>query len=466
MRKIFISLLLVLILLAPLVPTRAAHAQIPVTVTSDAPFWSKEFGLDFLARILARMVSQMFTNATVEWLRSGGKGGGPLFVTDFNAFVKDAANEASGAFITNLGLSDLLCGPFPLAFDISFWGGSSRSNPYDRFDCTIEDVVANMEDWQREFSNGGWEAWNEILKPHNRGNSAYLLAMDAAISLGSDAEGETGLRASASGGLLGQQKCEPIDVPLGNGESVTDFKCTVTTPGDAIHGSLTDAFGKNADWLFSVDEINELVVAFADFAVTNLFESDDGILGGGAREDVSGSNRPISSARDTLTRALTRLVNLLNRSANIVEEYISNTLQSRRDEIRNGTCAPFDTSPSCYYTTENGGCDPTIVGDSVLRACPILFEYEGEMVNARQLLNTLRSLSSSVEYDIQNTIPTLRTFDDLKEYSATLTLLWNSARNNIRTSEGVMREGQIEETENKLEDLESILDQYAIAVNQ
>src|SRR3989338_9513123 len=67
--------------------------------------------LDGIAYQLARMAINKITKDIVSWIKGGGRNGKPLFVTNWQDFLKDVANEASGIFIQDLELTEI-CKPF------------------------------------------------------------------------------------------------------------------------------------------------------------------------------------------------------------------------------------------------------------------------------------------------------------------------------------------------------------------
>lgn len=454
--RLIVAIFLGTILVAAPLPSRAQF--VPVWVMQDTPFETKEGWLDTLMKPLARRIASLFVNATVDWLRAGGKGGGPLFITDFQKFAEDALVNASGEFINQLGLSDLLCGPFPFAFDIGFFGGAGR-NKYEQFDCTIEDVVANMEDWQNDFNSGGWKAWHENMKPQNRSSSAFMLALDTAIVAGEQEREEATTKAGASGGMLPSQLCADVTYPTSAGTVVTEERCIDTTPQEAIATAVHDTLGSSMDWLVDADEISELVTAVADFAINQLMNEASGLLGSdpGPRnlERDSGTAIGVETGKQSLRSLAGSAITTVDRTANILQAYINEQLALQQDPPYNPLlCSP--SNPSCLYTVDNGGCalSPPIKG------CPVLVSYGGSTFDAQELYTNLRMQSATLSSFRDVTVSTATTIGELSDLARDLQSLWTTSKQWIRITEGIMNEAQISDIERRITSTDDSLSEF------
>ncbi len=450
------ALFLGIILVAAPMPSRAQF--VPVWVVEDTPFDVKENLLDTMMKPLARRIASMFVNATVDWLRAGGKGGGPLFITDFQKFAEDALVNASGEFINQLGLSDLLCGPFPFAFDISFFGGAGR-NKYEQFDCTIEDVVANVEDWQNDFNSGGWQAWHEYMKPQNRASSAFMLALDTAIVAGEQEREEATSKASASGGILPSQLCADVTYPTSAGTVVTEERCIDTTPQEAVVTAVHDTLGSSMDWLVDADEISELITAVTDFAISQLMNDASGLLGSdpGPRnlERDSGTAIGVETGKQSLRSLTSSAITTVDRTANILQAYITEQLSLQQDPPYSPLlCSP--SNPSCLYTVDNGGCalSPPIKG------CPVLVFYGGNTFDAQDLYTNLRLQSVELGSFRDVAVSTATSIGELSDLGRDLQSLWNASKQWIRITETIMNEAQISDIERRIASTDDSLSEF------
>jgi len=82
------------------------------TGTEDIEFnrCIREYVLNPIAWFIAKTIIRQFTKGIVNWINSGFEGS-PTFV-DPDTFLTDVADQASGAFIKQLGLEGILCSPF------------------------------------------------------------------------------------------------------------------------------------------------------------------------------------------------------------------------------------------------------------------------------------------------------------------------------------------------------------------
>ena len=128
-------------------------------------------GWDSLAWTAASLFIQKIVDSTVDWINNGFNGG-PFFVTNFGDFIEDAADQASGLVLEKLKLTGLC---YDFAPRLEFNLGAERKTPMEeRMRCTISRVIDNIEDFQRDFANGGWAGWIAITAPQNNIYGAYL----------------------------------------------------------------------------------------------------------------------------------------------------------------------------------------------------------------------------------------------------------------------------------------------------
>src|SRR3989344_9438205 len=58
-----------------------------------------EYVLDLAVEILKKQLLDYIVDQIIQWIQGGGK---PQFVTDWDGFLKDAANRATGQFLQEL----------------------------------------------------------------------------------------------------------------------------------------------------------------------------------------------------------------------------------------------------------------------------------------------------------------------------------------------------------------------------
>jgi len=224
-------------------------------------------------------------------------------VTDWEGYLIAAADNASGYFINELGLTEL-CEPFArhtrsaLTVGISGKGVSLR----ERAKCTISDALINLEAFYRDFSDGSWDRWLELTQiPANNPFISYWVGLED-LQRKRDAQVEKSLyEALASEGFLGVQRCEPatdededgLDVPVGE-------DCTIVTPGELVEEQLRDVFGSEIEELGLADELDEILLALMRRLISELRFRSSGVL----RTPVGPINPPNDSDGDGVPDSL------------------------------------------------------------------------------------------------------------------------------------------------------------------
>ncbi|NCO15552.1 MAG: hypothetical protein GW899_02280, partial [Parcubacteria group bacterium] len=139
--------------------------------------WVKEDLVKSLRDVIAKRIIDYIVDQTIVWIQGGGQ---PKFVTDWDGFLKDAANIAFDQVIKDVGLAQL-CSPFKLQVQISLLPVQQFQQ---RIDCTLDDVVKNIEDFYNDFEKGGWIAYNETWQPQGNYYGEMLMIHDEMITRG------------------------------------------------------------------------------------------------------------------------------------------------------------------------------------------------------------------------------------------------------------------------------------------
>ena len=245
---------------------------IPGLGSASLPIPGASGSLDSIFYNIAKMALKKITRDIVQWIRSGGRYGGPLFVTNWEDFLKNVANEASGIFIEEFELTEI-CQPFRPRLELLIHGG--RGSPYyQRARCTIDDLARNVEDFYRDFKNGGWTRWFEItMIPQNNFYGSYYLALEEKILRESVALNAKQSEAIAGGGFLGQEVCVTASSQTG-----TCLKWNITSPGALIQDQLEEVFGSDIRQLELADEIDEVIEAAFQALFSSLRTRSSGIF--------------------------------------------------------------------------------------------------------------------------------------------------------------------------------------------
>lgn len=142
----------------------AQTAMVPTTDLVQAPQTLMEWAKQMLGIVLKRAILDRIVDQTVAWIQNDFQGK-PPFLQDPEAFKKQVIDNSVGAAIQSIVPG--LCSPFSLQVQIGATGPARLSQP---FDCTLKDVVSNINNFEEEFSKDGnkrWLRFATIWQPQN-----------------------------------------------------------------------------------------------------------------------------------------------------------------------------------------------------------------------------------------------------------------------------------------------------------
>jgi len=192
-----------------------------------------------LRDIIAKRIIDYIVDQTVTWVQGGGK---PKFVTDWNGFLKDAGNIAFDQVIKDVGLA-WLCQPFSLQVRISLLPVPKFSQ---RLDCTLDDVVKNIDDFYRDFENGGWIAYNEAWQPQNNYYGQMIMIHDEILTRTAAKTEAAKNEALAGKGFLSVKNCLERD------DEGKCLKEEIVTPGDIVGEAVARGVTSDIDWAANI----------------------------------------------------------------------------------------------------------------------------------------------------------------------------------------------------------------------
>ncbi len=136
----------------------------------------KENCLDAIVRDLVMQTLNRITLATVDWINSGFDGK-PFYVENTGAFFRNIAEDEFRLFEASLtGLNNPGLQPFGQNIVRAFELGLRR-----RFEQNMQSSLhqvllngASRQQWQLDFSVGGWVGYNAFLQPNNNIFGAYI----------------------------------------------------------------------------------------------------------------------------------------------------------------------------------------------------------------------------------------------------------------------------------------------------
>lgn len=265
---------------------------IPPIPVSDAALRTKEVGitafgftvpgisLDSIAIAIAKLALEQILNATTAWVRNGFEGN-PAYVTDPLQFFTKIADNVAGEFIAGSELG-FLCSPFQAKIRLAL---ARRQTQRRQFQCTLTQVVGNIEGFLNNFSQGGWDAW--FVMTQNDNNNPYGEFVEAQIELDARVAQALGLQKEQlrwDSGFLGWSECVQNDPDTGECLRRGPTK----TPGKVIEGQLENVLGSGVRQLELADEFDELVAALFSqllkqvvFGAQGLFNGSSSGVGGG-----------------------------------------------------------------------------------------------------------------------------------------------------------------------------------------
>lgn len=254
----------------------------------------KEYFLDNVAYMIAKMALRELTGSVVNWINSGFEGN-PAFVSNPAEFFKDVGDQLLGEMIIGQENLAFLCSPFSIDLRLQL---AFKYRPFQkRISCTLSDVISNVTGAVEgasingftagDFSQGGWPAFVTMTtEPQNNLYGAYVQADFELSARIADMKKLKSDELNQGRGFLSWKKCTDIAAPgdanfvgptqPGEGssnltsntvgpEEANSFKrqqnCEVQTPGSVIAGVLDANAAGPLQELHLADEINEVVSA-------------------------------------------------------------------------------------------------------------------------------------------------------------------------------------------------------------
>jgi len=259
--------------------------------TNDGPNSAKEsqmtiFGytipiaMDTIAIAIVKHIIERMVDSTVDWINNGFEDN-PAYATDPKQFFTNIADYTAGEFILGSDLA-FLCSPFQTQIKLALINSRSNRN---QFQCSLTEVVGNIDAFYDDFSVGGWDGW--FVMTQNSANNPYGAYMDAKIELDSRIAEAVGIQSNQldwNSGFLSWSECIVPDPYTGE---CLKRSPVVKTPGTVIESQLEGVLGTGLKQLELADEFDEMIGALVGalleetvFGVKGLF-ADHGSVGSG-----------------------------------------------------------------------------------------------------------------------------------------------------------------------------------------
>lgn len=270
--------------------------DVPRAKGGDIALAIKEYGLDGIARWIARRMLKDYLNQMVDEINTGGRTRrGPSFATNWRNFLIDAERRGEdifGVILANTELCPYFGGKLRTMYrakpgKIEAQDKVGNLDPYrTRAKCTMPYGWAPQDLDNNFVQGGGWAALMRLAEPQNNAYGSILMsaselaaqrALEATTDYGEITAGRgfTGTRASCTGGQPGgiciSSSC--VGGPY-NGKFCFDNKscaalnnkarCTfmgeILTPSNVLGDSASNYIDQNVSWLISSDEISEVLL--------------------------------------------------------------------------------------------------------------------------------------------------------------------------------------------------------------
>lgn len=262
------------------VATTITSSAAPIIQWATSNLWVKENILDGIAWAVAKQIVSSMVQSLINWINSGFQGS-PAFVQDLQGFLLQAADEAIGQFINELGgVGSFICSPFQLDVQVSLavqYAEVGRTgNPAPT--CTLSGIINNIEDFiGGNFAAGGWDDWFDITaNPQQYTPYGSLLTAEAgARARIINAQGEEMSLLNFGDGFLSGEICEVVSGPSGAPRE----DCFISKPGKVIQEALSFNLDSGRQSLISADEINEIIAALLGQLANQALTGAAGLLG-------------------------------------------------------------------------------------------------------------------------------------------------------------------------------------------
>ena len=279
----------------------------------------KEFTLDGIAWSLAKKVLAQSVASVVDWINSGFNGK-PAFITDYDKYFLNAADEAAGDFIQAANFGQL-CQPLqtPVRFilDLSY----RQARDYrERSQCTLTSAVGNMQNFVNgNFREGGWTQWFSVVS--NPANNIY----------GATAQGRASLRDSVDQ----NQKNAKIEEENGHGflsqKNCSSGKCVIVTPGSVISEYLNFSLTVGDRVLIQADQINEVVGALFSQLGKQAITGANGLLGLSYSSDGTSPSYVSQFSNETATFGAAANSSFLTDALKVETQYLNIFVKATSD---------------------------------------------------------------------------------------------------------------------------------------
>ncbi len=230
---------------------------------------------------LKKKILDMVVDQIIGYIQGEGS---PRFITDWEGFFGDIVQGTTGDLVKELGLG-FLCSPFSLPVRLKI---AASLVPVERFktkfDCTLDQIVGNVNNFFEDFRNGGWKAYALSWEPQNNYYGAVWLAWDEQQNRLARKLFAAANEAIANDGWLGVKKCydpatgEEISSDLGVHASA-NANCIIVTPGKALGDLASEALATDLHWLVNAEDLSSYIASITNALINRVIKEGVGLLG-------------------------------------------------------------------------------------------------------------------------------------------------------------------------------------------
>lgn len=218
----------------------------------------------------------MMTNQIVDWI-NGDEVSGPKFIQNWENFLGKQSTLARDILIDSIDkayLGGQLCSPFALNIRNLLRRPGFNFGQQIIPSCTLDRVVANINSFYSNFSNGGWAAYSAVIQPQNNFYGNFIQILDSDELLRASKQ-----RAAQNEGLAGQgflpiKRCKIPDIDEVTGlETGACLEYETTSPGKVAGDAVSRAVGNRFDYIPNIQQFPAIAAVIVDAFVNKLIRS-------------------------------------------------------------------------------------------------------------------------------------------------------------------------------------------------
>lgn len=234
----------------------------------------------------------MLSTQIVNWI-TGGKLGGPQYVTNWSNFLGEASRDALNIVISEVDKASggLICTNYAallrnlLRVNIGIPGV-----PYFQYQlsCSLGQIVSNINNFYADFTRGGWQGYVTLLQPNNNYYGSMITVLDYRNQLEASRQRAAQNEGLASQGFLSTKRCKTPTVDAGTGGLTGQCdEWEVTTPGKTLAGAIDSAATNRFGYINGMSQFASIVAILTDSVLNKLIGAGIAGLAGASAGYVS-----------------------------------------------------------------------------------------------------------------------------------------------------------------------------------